>query len=131
MFLNFITWNADPILVHLGPLAIRWYGLSWALGIWFTLLITQRIFKHEKLPEIWVDKLFMYTVIGAIVGARLGHCFFLRVEITDRTCYNSRHYVQLRQPLSFASMGTFIYLAWWFSKSWRSNRYFNRHDIVQ
>ncbi len=67
MFLNFITWNVDPVLVHLGPLAIRWYGLLWAIGIYATLLIVQKLFKHEGLPEVWLDKLFMYTVIGTIV----------------------------------------------------------------
>lgn len=76
MLLNFITWDVDPILLQLGPLAIRWYGLSWALGIYLTLIITQKIFKNEGLPEEWIDKLFMYTVIGAVAGARLGHCFF-------------------------------------------------------
>ncbi len=76
MFLNFITWNVDPVLVHLGPLAIRWYGLLWAIGIYATLLIVQKLFKHEGLPEVWLDKLFMYTVIGTIVGARVGHCLF-------------------------------------------------------
>lgn len=76
MLLNFITWNIDPILAHLGPLTIRWYGLLWALGIYATLLITQKIFKNEKLPEAWVDKLFIYTVVGTIIGARLGHCLF-------------------------------------------------------
>lgn len=76
MNLNAITWNVDPELFSLGPLHVRWYGLTWALGIWITLLITQRIFKKEKLPEEWLDKLFMYTVIGTIVGARLGHCIF-------------------------------------------------------
>lgn len=76
MLLNFITWTADPVFLHLGPLAIRWYGLFWALGIYATLLITQKIFKHEKLPEAWIDKLFLYTVIGTIIGARLGHCIF-------------------------------------------------------
>lgn len=76
MILNFITWNVDPVFVHLGPLTIRWYGLLWALGIWLALIIVQKLFKHEKLPEQWIDKLFMYTVIGTIVGARLGHCFF-------------------------------------------------------
>jgi len=79
--LNFITWNIDPVLLHLGPLAIRWYGLLWAAGIWFTLLIVQRLFKHENLPEAWLDKLFLYTVIGAILGARLGHCFFYEWQL--------------------------------------------------
>lgn len=76
MLLNFITWTVDPILFTLGPLSVRWYGLTWALGIWATLLITTKLFKHENLPEEWLDKLFMYTVIGTIIGARLGHCFF-------------------------------------------------------
>lgn len=74
--LNFITWNVDPVLIHVGPLAIRWYGLLWAVGIYATLLIVQKLFRHEKLPEEWVDKLFIYTLVGAIVGARLGHCLF-------------------------------------------------------
>jgi phosphatidylglycerol---prolipoprotein diacylglyceryl transferase len=81
MMLDFITWNVDPVLVHLGPLAIRWYGLLWAAGIWFTLLIVQRLFKHEKLPEAWLDQLFLYTVVGAILGARLGHCFFYEWQL--------------------------------------------------
>lgn len=74
--LNYITWNVDPEMLSLGSLHIRWYGLLWALGIWFTLFFTQKLFKHEKLPEQWIDKLFIYTVIGAVLGARLGHCLF-------------------------------------------------------
>ena len=73
---NYITWNVDPELFSIGPLTVRWYGLLWAVGIWLALIIVQRIFKHEKHPEAWVDKLFIYTVLGTIVGARLGHCFF-------------------------------------------------------
>ncbi len=79
--LNYIIWNVDPALLHLGPLTIRWYGLLWALGIYATLLITQKIFKHEKISELWLDKLFMYTVIGAVVGARLGHCLFYEWQL--------------------------------------------------
>lgn len=74
--LNYITWTVDPELFSIGPLTVRWYGLLWAIGIWLALIIVQRIFKHEKHPEAWVDKLFIYTVLGTIVGARLGHCFF-------------------------------------------------------
>lgn len=74
--LNYITWNVDPELFSLGPVHIRWYGLLWALGIWLTLIITQKIYKHEKLPDQWLDKLFIYTVAGAVIGARIGHCLF-------------------------------------------------------
>jgi integrase len=47
MLLNFITWNVDPVLIHLGPLAIRWYGLLWAIGIYATLLVTQKLYKND------------------------------------------------------------------------------------
>ncbi len=76
MLLNYITWNVNPELFSIGSLTVRWYGLLWAIGIWLALVVVQKIFKSEKLPDKWVDSLFMYTVIGTIVGARLGHCFF-------------------------------------------------------
>jgi phosphatidylglycerol---prolipoprotein diacylglyceryl transferase len=74
--LNYITWNVDPEIFNIGSLHIRWYGLLWALGIWLTLIITQKLYKNEKLPDKWLDSLFIYTVLGAVVGARVGHCLF-------------------------------------------------------
>ncbi len=76
MLLNSIVWDVDPVIFSIGGISIRWYGLLWALGIWLTLIVVQKIFKHERLSEKWLDKLFTYTVVGAIVGARLGHCLF-------------------------------------------------------
>lgn len=76
MMLNYITWDVDPILFSFGSLEVRWYGLLWALGIWITLVITGKLYKNENLSEKWLDKLFIYTVLGAIIGARVGHCLF-------------------------------------------------------
>lgn len=76
MLLNYISWNVDPEIFSIGPLHVRWYGLMWALGIWLALVVVQKLFKNEKLSEKWLDSLFIYTVVGTIVGARLGHCFF-------------------------------------------------------
>lgn len=74
MLLEYITWNVRPEIFSFLP--VRWYGLLWALGIFFALIIVQKIYKFEKRPESWMDKQFMYVVIGTIVGARLGHCLF-------------------------------------------------------
>lgn len=93
--LNYITWNVDPELFNIGSLHIRWYGLLWALGIWLTLVITQKIYKNEKLPDQWLDKLFIYTVIGAVVGARLGHCLF----------YNPSYYLSKPWEILFIWQG--------------------------
>lgn len=83
MIINAITWNVNPELFSIGSLTVRWYGLMWALGIWLCLVIVQKIFQKEKHPEKWVDKLFIYTVIGTVVGARLGHCFFYEWTLLD------------------------------------------------
>ncbi len=74
--LNFITWSADPELFSVGPLHIRWYSLMFIIGFWLGYQIEDKIYKHEGIPEAWLDKLFLYVFIGTIVGARLGHVFF-------------------------------------------------------
>ncbi len=104
MLLNSIVWNVDPELFSIGPLHIRWYGLLWAIGIWLALVVVQKLYKNEKLPDAWVDKLFMYTVIGTIVGARLGHCFFYEWKPLD-------------EPVTFLGM-TFTYGNYYLSHPW-------------
>ena len=76
MIFDFVTWTVDPVAFNLGPLSVRWYGILWAVGIWLAFAIQVKLYKNEHLPEEWADKLFMYMVIGVIVGARLGHCLF-------------------------------------------------------
>lgn len=76
MLLNFITWSVDPEIFSLGPLSIRYYGLCFAISFMLGYNLLERMFKAEKIPLPWLEKLFMYVVIATIVGARLGHVFF-------------------------------------------------------
>lgn len=70
------VWNVDPILLHLGPLQIHWYGLLFAGGILAGYWMMRYICRLEgKDPEI-LEPLFLYVVVGIVVGARLAHCFF-------------------------------------------------------
>ncbi|MCQ2334544.1 MAG: prolipoprotein diacylglyceryl transferase [Paludibacteraceae bacterium] len=71
-----IVWNVDPVAFSIGPREVRWYGILWALGIYLCYMVQERIYKREKNPEEWLDKLFWFVVLGAILGARLGHCLF-------------------------------------------------------
>ena len=74
--LLYITWEVDPILFELGPLAVRWYGLLFAMAFLVGYYIMQNFLKREKLPVEWMDSILMYMMIGTIAGARLGHVFF-------------------------------------------------------
>ncbi|MCB0585617.1 MAG: prolipoprotein diacylglyceryl transferase [Phaeodactylibacter sp.] len=76
ILLAYITWDVSPEIVKIGPLTLRWYGLLFALGFLLGLYIVRAMFRAENEPEEWLDKIFIYMVVGAVVGARLGHVFF-------------------------------------------------------
>lgn len=83
--LDFIYWNADPVLFSFGPIAVRWYGLAFAIGFTVGYSIVAKMFKHEGAPEKWLGILLAYVVVATIVGARLGHVFFYQWD------YYSQH----------------------------------------
>lgn len=74
--LMYITWKVDPELFTLLGREIRWYGLLWVIGLVVAIVIVQKIFEKERLPEKWFDSLFVHMMLGIVVGARLGHCLF-------------------------------------------------------
>jgi phosphatidylglycerol:prolipoprotein diacylglycerol transferase len=76
--------NFDPILVQLGPFAIRWYALAYVAGI---LLGWRYAAAMLKTPRLWgargaplttdqLDDLVLWIAIGVIGGGRLGHVLF-------------------------------------------------------
>ncbi|MDZ7633138.1 MAG: prolipoprotein diacylglyceryl transferase family protein [Bacteroidales bacterium] len=104
MIFQVISWNPDPEIFRLGPLAVRWYGVLFASGFFFGYLIMRRIFKNEGISDEVLDRLTIYMAIGTIVGARLGHCLF----------YEPAYY--LSNPLGLNS----LHLGGWTGKSWCS-----------
>lgn len=74
--LNFIHWNVNPEIFHLGPFSIRWYGMLFASGFLLGYYIAEKMLKSENVDQKWIDSLFFYVIIATIVGARLGHVFF-------------------------------------------------------
>ncbi len=82
--LNFVYWNADPVLFSLGPLSVRWYGLAFAVGFILGYYIVARMFRHEGAPERWLGILLTYVVVATIVGSRLGHVLFYEWDYYSR-----------------------------------------------
>ena len=74
--LDFVTWTANPVFFHLGPLTIRWYGMMFVIGFYLGYQIVARMYRREGAPEAWMGTLLIYVVIATIVGARLGHVLF-------------------------------------------------------
>jgi phosphatidylglycerol:prolipoprotein diacylglycerol transferase len=77
--------NIDPVLIHIyGPIAVRWYALSYIAGLLLGWLYVLRLLKNAKLwagppfagkPPITADQfgdLFVWITLGVIVGGRVG-----------------------------------------------------------
>jgi len=69
-----LVWNVDPVLLQLGPLAIRWYGLLFATGLFAAYQVSLRSFERTGGSAEEAGRLLGYVVVGTIIGARLGHC---------------------------------------------------------
>ncbi|MFD2718339.1 prolipoprotein diacylglyceryl transferase [Hymenobacter monticola] len=79
-FLAAIFWNVNPIIAHLGPVTLRWYGLFFMLPFVVGTFILTHIYRSERVSPQWVDVITIYMLIGTIVGARLGHMLFYDFE---------------------------------------------------
>lgn len=71
-----ILWDVDPEMVSVGPFSLRWYGLLFASGFYLGYLIMRKFFLQEGRSEEELDRLFLYVLLGTVIGARLGHVLF-------------------------------------------------------
>lgn len=77
-FSNHIYERFDPIAIHVGPLAIHWYGIMYMLALVSGFWVAKTIIRRDNLPlsEEIIDNFALWEMIGVIVGARLGFIFF-------------------------------------------------------
>ncbi len=66
-----ITVNVDPILLQLGPLALRWYGLMYVVGIAAGLYVALPYARQRGLDDEKFWSVFWWGLIAGLVGARL------------------------------------------------------------
>jgi phosphatidylglycerol---prolipoprotein diacylglyceryl transferase len=95
MILNYINWNADPEIINIFGISIRYYGLLFVSGLILCILILGWIYKRENIPSEHLDKLSIYGMIGILIGARLGHCLFYEPS------YFLSHPLEMILPITF------------------------------
>ena len=87
-----IVHNFDPVLIDFGLIQIRWYSLSYILGIIIGWIYAIKIIKLKhannydlkQINSSNFNDLIVYLVLGIIFGGRLGYVFF----------YNFDYYIQ-------------------------------------
>jgi phosphatidylglycerol:prolipoprotein diacylglycerol transferase len=73
--ISHIIWDIDPRIFS-GFEFLRWYGLCWAIGMILAYLLMLKIYQREGRAQSDLDALTLYVILGAIIGARLGHILF-------------------------------------------------------
>ena len=73
----------DPVIVQLGPLAIRWYALAYITA----LVVGWRLVRRfARLPPavatpLQVDDFLTWATLGVVLGGRLGYVLFYQPEV--------------------------------------------------
>lgn len=78
--LFYVTWN-PPKGIEFGFFTLHFYSLMFAIAFILGLFIMKKIFEIDNVNEKYLDSLFAYTVLGTILGARLGHVIFYQPEL--------------------------------------------------
>ena len=76
----------DPVLIHIGPLPLRWYALAYVMGIVLGWWYAGRLAKREALwsprkppvTTVQLDDLVLWITLGIILGGRFGYALFYK-----------------------------------------------------
>jgi phosphatidylglycerol:prolipoprotein diacylglycerol transferase len=75
--------HIDPVLISIGPFAIRWYALAYIVGILLGWLYARAILRNERrwggpapMTVTDYDDFVVWVTLGIILGGRLGYVLF-------------------------------------------------------
>jgi phosphatidylglycerol:prolipoprotein diacylglycerol transferase len=67
----YIYLNIDPVMVHIGPIALRWYGLMYAVGIIIGLRVIQGYTERKGIDQNMVYRVLWWCIAAGVLGGRL------------------------------------------------------------
>ncbi len=74
--IGFQFTSPGPIIFHLGPLTIRWYGLLIASAVLIGVTLSQYLAQQRQVNPDLIGDLAIWLVVGAIPAARLYYVLF-------------------------------------------------------
>ncbi len=74
--------NIDPVLIEIGPFAIRWYALAYIAGLILGWRYVRRLAKAP--PRVAtteaIDDFLLWATVGVVLGGRLGYILFYNFD---------------------------------------------------
>jgi phosphatidylglycerol:prolipoprotein diacylglycerol transferase len=69
--LAYIPIGIDPVIFYIGPLALRWYGLMYVVGIVMGLWAIRRFTERKGISQDIVYRILWWLVVAGLIGGRL------------------------------------------------------------
>src|SRR5438046_4630654 len=73
--------NFDPVAISLGPIAIRWYGITYLVAFAVSYWLGRPRIARAMAGRVTVavlDDLLFFCLLGVVRGGRLGYALFCR-----------------------------------------------------
>ncbi|MEX2517353.1 MAG: prolipoprotein diacylglyceryl transferase [Gammaproteobacteria bacterium] len=118
----------DPIAFSVGPLAIRWYGLSYIAGIVLGWWLLRRRGPHQGWDNDAIADLVFYVVLGVIIGGRLGSVLFYNLPYYLDNPFAVLKIWQGGMSFHGGLIGSLL-AVWWFARS-RGRTFFAATDFL-
>jgi len=79
----FLHPSIDPVIFSLGSIEIRWYGLAYVAAFLIGIQLMKRFNNkvQDNINTKIIDDFFIWSIIGVIVGGRLGYVIFYQTLI--------------------------------------------------
>jgi phosphatidylglycerol:prolipoprotein diacylglycerol transferase len=71
--------NINPVLLSLGPVEVRYYGLAYAIGFIYLYYVLRKAAESGSIKNfgrVAAEELALYAMLGVIAGGRLGYFIF-------------------------------------------------------
>jgi len=82
MHLLKIVWDPASDGINIFDIfTIHYYSMMWMVAFILGWFIMKKIYKNENQSDEKLDSLFIYSVLGIMIGARLGHAIFYQPEL--------------------------------------------------
>lgn len=73
-------WNIDPVIVFIGPIELRYYGVLFAIGLLLCAWRAPYNFDEWRLPREHAERLTLWVPVGMLLGAHYIHLIFYETE---------------------------------------------------
>ena len=76
MILYKFEWAPNETIFKIGSFGLHYYSLMFVIAFAVGFYMMKKFYQHEKVSEEYLEPLFIFTIVGTLLGARLGEVFF-------------------------------------------------------